>query len=72
VSPPARKSFCCAQETKEETEQQNEQTKSREGRADLSDVTTGPVDIGQTNSILTDPDGRWIAKRQSAINTALE
>lgn len=33
---------------------------------------SSPVDIGQTNSILTDPDGRWIAKRQSDINVALE
>jgi hypothetical protein len=31
-----------------------------------------PVDIGQTNSILTDPDGRWVAKRQSDINATLE
>lgn len=33
---------------------------------------SSPVDIGQTNSILTDPDGRWVAKRQSDINAALE
>lgn len=31
-----------------------------------------PVAIGQTNSILTDPDGRWVAKRQSDINAAQE
>ncbi|WP_337269931.1 hypothetical protein [Oryzifoliimicrobium ureilyticus] len=30
------------------------------------------VDVGQTNSILSDPDGRWIAKRQGAINEAFE
>lgn len=33
---------------------------------------SAPVDIGQTHSILTDPDGRWVAKRQSDINAALE
>jgi hypothetical protein len=33
---------------------------------------SAPIDIGQTNSILTDPDGRWVAKRQSDINAALE
>jgi len=33
---------------------------------------SAPVDIGQTNSILTDPLGRWVAKRQSDINSALE
>ncbi|KQS78890.1 hypothetical protein ASG25_09780 [Rhizobium sp. Leaf384] len=31
-----------------------------------------PVAIGQTNSILSDPDGRWVAKRQGAINRAFE
>ena len=30
------------------------------------------VDIGQTNSILSDPDGRWVAKRQEAISEAFE
>lgn len=34
--------------------------------------SSAPVDIWQTNSIFTDPDGRWVAKRQSAINVALE
>jgi hypothetical protein len=32
---------------------------------------SAPVDIGQTHSIFSDPDGRWVAKRQSAINAAL-
>jgi len=31
-----------------------------------------PVEICQTNSILTDPDGRWVAKRQSDITAGLE
>ncbi|MBY3257148.1 MULTISPECIES: hypothetical protein [Rhizobium/Agrobacterium group] len=30
------------------------------------------VEINQTSSILTDPDGRWVAKRQGAINEAFE
>ncbi|MGZ2487976.1 hypothetical protein ACVITL_006561 [Rhizobium pisi] len=30
------------------------------------------VEISQTNSILSDPDGRWVAKRQGAINEAFE
>ena len=30
------------------------------------------VAIGQTNSIFSDPQGRWIAKRQGAINEAFE
>ncbi|MDR9781146.1 hypothetical protein [Rhizobium redzepovicii] len=30
------------------------------------------VDIGQTNSIFSDPDGRWVAKRQEAISEAFE
>jgi hypothetical protein len=33
---------------------------------------TNPVSICQTNSILTDPDGRWVAARQSAITAGLE
>ncbi len=33
---------------------------------------TALVDIGQTNSIFTDPDGRWVAKRQSDISAGLE
>ncbi|PJR16822.1 hypothetical protein CEJ86_01065 [Sinorhizobium meliloti] len=28
--------------------------------------------MSQTNSILSDPDGRWVAKRQGAINEAFE
>ncbi len=31
-----------------------------------------PVSACQTNSILTDPDGRWVAARQSAITAGLE
>ena len=27
---------------------------------------------GQTHSILTDPEGRWVARRQGAINAAFE
>lgn len=30
------------------------------------------VEIGQTYSILSDPDGRWVAKRQEAINEGFE
>ncbi|WJH38260.1 hypothetical protein N7E02_06220 (plasmid) [Aliirhizobium terrae] len=30
------------------------------------------VEINQTSSILSDPDGRWVAKRQGAINEAFE
>ena len=30
------------------------------------------VEISHTNSILSDPDGRWVAKRQGAINEAFE
>ncbi len=33
---------------------------------------SAPVDVGQTNSIFTDPEGRWVAKRQSEINAGLE
>jgi hypothetical protein len=33
---------------------------------------SSPVSIYQTNSILTDPDGRWVAARQSAITAGLE
>lgn len=35
-------------------------------------VSSPPVEIGQTNSILSDPDGRWVAKRQGEINEAFE
>jgi len=35
-------------------------------------VPSSPVGICQTNSILTDPDGRWVAARQSAITAGLE
>ncbi|WP_421407504.1 hypothetical protein [Agrobacterium tumefaciens] len=35
-------------------------------------ASSPPVEIGQTNSILSDPDGRWVAKRQGAINEAFE
>ncbi|CAN7714309.1 hypothetical protein LJR251_005866 [Rhizobium rhizogenes] len=35
-------------------------------------ASSPPVDIGQTNSILSDPDGRWVAKRQGEINEAFE
>jgi hypothetical protein len=31
---------------------------------------SAPVHVGQTHSIFSDPDSRWIAERQSAINTA--
>lgn len=30
------------------------------------------VDIGRTTSITSDPDGRWVAARQSAISAGLE
>ncbi len=30
------------------------------------------VEIGQTNSILSDPDRRWVARRQGAINEAFK
>lgn len=30
------------------------------------------VEINQTSSILSDPDGRWVAKRQEAISDAFE
>lgn len=30
------------------------------------------VDIGHTTSITSDPENTWVAKRQSAINAALE
>ncbi|PRA48172.1 hypothetical protein CQ062_22495 [Ochrobactrum sp. MYb68] len=30
------------------------------------------VDVGRTTSITSDPDGRWIATRQSAITAGLE
>lgn len=30
------------------------------------------VAINHTNSILSDPDGRWVAKRQGTINEAFE
>lgn len=30
------------------------------------------VDIGYTTSITSDPENTWVAKRQSAINAALE
>lgn len=30
------------------------------------------VEIGQTYSILSDPDGRWVAKRQDAITEGFE
>ncbi|NSY14869.1 hypothetical protein [Agrobacterium vitis] len=33
---------------------------------------SNPVSVCQTNSILTDPDGRWVAARQSAITAAME
>jgi len=35
-------------------------------------ASSPPVEIGQTNSILSDPDGRWVAKRQGAINEAFD
>ncbi|KQY26597.1 MULTISPECIES: hypothetical protein [Rhizobium/Agrobacterium group] len=35
-------------------------------------ASSPPVEIGQTNSILSDPDGRWVAKRQGEINEAFE
>lgn len=35
-------------------------------------ASSPPVEIGQTNSILSDPDGRWGAKRQGEINEAFE
>jgi hypothetical protein len=35
-------------------------------------ASSSPVEIGQTNSILSDPDGRWVAKRQGEINEAFE
>ncbi|TIX02332.1 MAG: hypothetical protein E5V59_01610 [Mesorhizobium sp.] len=48
---------------------------SRRGVGKIAPISatspSAPVDIGQTNSILTDPDGRWLAKRQSDINAAL-
>lgn len=31
-----------------------------------------PVAIGQTNSIFSDPNSRWVAKRQAEINEAFE
>lgn len=33
---------------------------------------SAPVETGQTNSILSDPNGRWVAKRQSDISDGLE
>lgn len=33
---------------------------------------SAPVDIGRTTSITSDPDGRWVATRQSAITAGLE
>lgn len=30
------------------------------------------VEVSQTNSILSDPDGRWVAERQGAINDGFE
>jgi hypothetical protein len=46
----------------------------RIGRVSPTSPTSpsAPVDVGQTHSILTDPDARWVAKRQSDINAALE
>lgn len=35
-------------------------------------ASSSPVSIYQTNSILTDPEGRWVAARQSAITAGLE
>ena len=35
-------------------------------------ASSPPVEIGQTNSILSDPDGRWVAKRQGEIDEAFE
>ena len=39
----------------------------------ISATASSPrVEIGQTNSIFSDPQGRWVAKRQGAINEAFE
>ncbi len=35
-------------------------------------ASSPPVEIGQTNSILSDLDGRWVAKRQGEINEAFD
>lgn len=35
-------------------------------------ASSPPVEIGQTNSILSDPDGRWVAKRQGEITEAFD
>ncbi|MEJ8310552.1 hypothetical protein [Agrobacterium larrymoorei] len=35
-------------------------------------ASSPPVAVGQTNSIFSDPDGRWVAKRQGEINEAFE
>ncbi len=35
-------------------------------------ASSPPVTIGQTNSIFSDPDSRWVAKRQGEINEAFE
>ncbi|NZD66156.1 hypothetical protein HX900_34435 [Rhizobium sp. WYCCWR 11290] len=37
-----------------------------------ANVSSPPIEIGQTNSILSDPDGRWAARRQEAISDAFE
>lgn len=33
---------------------------------------SNPASVCQANSILTDPDGRWVAARQAAITAGLE
>jgi len=38
----------------------------------LATASSRQVEIGHTNSILSDPDGRWVAKRQRAINEVFE
>jgi hypothetical protein len=35
-------------------------------------ASSSAVDIGRTTSITSDPDGRWVAARQSAITVAME
>ena len=41
--------------------------------APISPTTpSSAVDVGRTTSITSDPDGKWVATRQSAITAALE
>ena len=38
----------------------------------LATAASYQVDVGRTTSIISDPDGRWVATRQSAITAGLE